>query len=104
MKIKHGDKGFHFTTESGYVLSVQYGAGNYCENQHISFDARGEAVPESEDCEIAIWMAGPGNQPFLDLNGDQVANRVPIALIPQILVDLQGERMECVLHTLQTAY
>ena len=103
MKIKHGDKGFHFTTESGYVLSVQYGAGNYCENRHIAFDTRGEAVPESSDCEIAIWKDGPDDS-FVDLNGDQVAGRVPIALIPQILVDPQGGRMDCVLHTLETAY
>lgn len=35
------NKGFHITFSNGNTISVQFGAGNYCENQ--------------ESAEIAIW-------------------------------------------------
>jgi len=99
MKIKHGDKGFLYTTKSGYALSVQYGSGNYCGNSRISFDVRGEAVPESSDCEIAMWAEIDGKcGPFLPLSeaavddafsADTVRGWVSLDLIPYLMIALQ---------------
>ena len=50
--FKHG--GFHITI-NGITLSVQFGAGNYCDNYNNG-DFGGEANSwESSDAEIAIW-------------------------------------------------
>ena len=102
MKIKHGDKGFLYTTTSGYALSVQYGGGNYCGNREISFDVKGEAVPETSDCEIAMWAEIDGKcGPFLPLSdtsnihpddicsADTVRGWIPLGLIPHLMIALQ---------------
>jgi len=90
MKIKHGDKGFLYTTKSGYALSVQYGSGNYCENSRIPFDTKGEAVPETSDCEIALWNANTEDQPFIPLSETEtVRGWVSLDLIPRLLIALQ---------------
>jgi len=104
MKIKHGDKGFLYTTKSGYALSVQYGCGNYCGNSRISMDVRGEAVPESSDCEIAMWAEIDGKcGPFLPLSdsnvvdgfgGDTVRGWIPLDLIPHLMIALQNKGPE----------
>ena len=104
MKIKHGNKGFLYTTKSGYALSVQYGSGNYCGNSRISFDVRGEAVPETSDCEIAMWAEIDGKcGPFLPLSdaakddafsADTVRGWVPLDLIPHLMIALQDQGPE----------
>ena len=106
MKIKHGDKGFLYTTKSGYSLSVQYGSGNYCGNSRISLDVRGEAVPETSDCEIAMWKEGPslseagGFLPLSDaakddaFSADTVRGWVPLDLIPHLMIALQDHGPE----------
>jgi hypothetical protein len=97
MKIKHGDKGFLYTTKSGYALSVQYGSGNYCGNSRISFDVKGEAVPETSDCEIAMWKADDvrGDSPFLPLCDEQtVQGWVSLDLIPYLMIALQDHGPE----------
>lgn len=105
MKIKHGERGFHITTDSGYVLSVQYGSGNYCQNQNSPFDATGDDLPESRDCEIAIWKDdGNLRSPMIEINGSQVTGWVPMELIPQIMLDLQADRFESVCHALETMH
>ena len=55
-------KGFQITFENGYTISVQWGTGNYCENNRPSVDHSDQLVwlkrsPEysSPDAEIAIW-------------------------------------------------
>lgn len=68
-------KGFHMTFENGLEVSVQWGAGNYCENHFpadrdfsFSKDAR------SSDAEIAVIFNGEFLDPrhFIDeeISGD----------------------------------
>ena len=93
MKIKHLDKGFHLTTTTGYVLSVQYGAGNYCENYALhNFYLKGEEVPEVATVEIAIWREKDAN--FIPLGPDSVAGYVPVSLLPKIMLDLEEGKLE----------
>ena len=63
------NKGFHITFENGYTVSVQWGAGNYCDNYNpedkdfsfkkpaesntaelAAFDSKGEFVDMYEVC------------------------------------------------------
>ena len=102
MNIKHGDKGFHITTSTGYVLSVQYGAGNYCENYcGGNYSMKGEEVPEVSQVEIAIWRTDDPR--MLELNGDTVAGHVPFSLIPHIIIDLEESKFDNVIRRLQFA-
>ena len=106
MKIKHGDKGFLYTTNSGYALSVQYGGGNYCGNRAIDYRVRGEDVPETSDCEIAMWKEGPslseagGFLPLSDaaiddtFSADTVRGWVPLDLIPHLMIALDDRGPE----------
>lgn len=51
-----GNKGFHVSLENGITISVQFGAGNYCE--HYDGDIGSEKTKprwESIDAEIAVW-------------------------------------------------
>lgn len=48
-------KGFHMEFENGYVISVQWGSGNYCDNKHLAWDAE---VGPCKTAEIAIWPKG----------------------------------------------
>lgn len=52
------NKGFQMTFENGWTISVQFGYGNYCENNHHpegwNFSKQKEIV-ESKSAEIAIW-------------------------------------------------
>lgn len=53
-KITSG-KGFHMTFKNGYTISVQFGPGNYCDNQNLDWDSR---IEPSNTAEIAIWLEG----------------------------------------------
>lgn len=49
-------KGFHMTFENGYTVSVQWGAGNYCDNHFpddCDFTFSKDAA--SDTAEVAIW-------------------------------------------------
>lgn len=54
------NRGFQMTFENGWTISVQFGHGNYCDNNHHpegwNFSKKQE-VTESSDAEIAIWDA-----------------------------------------------
>lgn len=58
-KITQG-KGFQITFSNGWTVSVQFGAGNYCENY------MGMIKPECPDAEIAAW---DGNDKWYDFDG-----------------------------------
>jgi hypothetical protein len=77
------EKGFHVRMANGIVLSVQIGAGNYCDNRNEPFRFERKpnyVLPASENAEIAIWMDGEGD--ILDLpSGDTVAGYVSIESI-----------------------
>lgn len=65
-----GAKGFHLTFPNGWTASVQWGAGNYCDNYDISF-IHVPANLESTTAECAAW--GPDKK-MVDLldQGDTV--------------------------------
>lgn len=48
-------KGFHLTFANGWTVSVQWGAGNYCDN----YGSRDYAAPapSSRTAEVAAWDA-----------------------------------------------
>ena len=52
-----GGKGFHFNFPNGVTVSVQFGAGNYCEHYDDDFDPLKKTI-ESHDAEVAIWKKG----------------------------------------------
>lgn len=49
-------KGFHMTFKNGYTISVQFGAGNYCDNynEKFGFERLTDTV-QSSNAEIAVW-------------------------------------------------
>lgn len=54
-------KGFHMEFSNGIVISVQFGAGNYCENRSnydtYPFVRTTDGELECKNAEIAIWTA-----------------------------------------------
>jgi hypothetical protein len=57
MKIKTRDnKGIHLVCNDGTIFSIQFGAGNYCENYNKSITDQFTKKPdvESSDCEVAV--------------------------------------------------
>ena len=49
-------KGFHMTFENGLTASVQWGAGNYCDNHFPDdFDFSYSKDAKSNTAEIAVW-------------------------------------------------
>ena len=58
-------KGFHMTFANGLTASVQWGAGNYCDNhfpEDRDFSCSKDA--QSNTAEVAVWMEGK----WLDAN------------------------------------
>ena len=54
------NKGFQLTFENGWTISVQFGYGNYCDNNRHpdGWDfSKKQEVTQSSDAEIAIWDA-----------------------------------------------
>ena len=50
-------KGFHMTFENGLGASVQWGAGNYCDN-HFDFDFSFSKDAQSDTAEVAAFYNG----------------------------------------------
>ena len=51
-------KGFAMTFKNGTTISVQFGAGNYCERRNLTAPIQGEmkmSIVESKTAEIVIW-------------------------------------------------
>lgn len=48
------NKGFQMTFANGLTASIQWGAGNYCDN-HLSMDFTFSKPAESSCAEIAVW-------------------------------------------------
>ncbi len=46
-------KGFQLVFANGMTVSVQFGGGNYCANNHLRFGTKD--VPSSPDAETAVW-------------------------------------------------
>lgn len=103
MKLNPGAHGFHITFDNGYVLSVQYGEGNYCDNKNWngSWNTKHEELDETSTCEIAIWTVS--EPALMELINDTVEGWVPISLIPLIMQDLQESKFEQVIRRLKFA-
>ena len=73
LKMTRG-RGFHLNFTNGLTLSVQIGAGNYCDNYNEPFDGEGP-LPSSTCAEIAVW---PQSGDFVNIKGDSVGGYVPV--------------------------
>ena len=85
-------KGFRIQFNNGFTLSVQWGPGNYCENQNKAFDSP-EKVEfwESLDAEIAIIdEAGK----FMSLGEDQVKGWVTADKVAELIGIVQSSSTE----------
>ena len=51
-------RGYHFTFNNGYLLSVQFGWGNYCDNRDLPYE-NNEVYTKSTTAEIAYWYVDP---------------------------------------------
>ena len=72
LKITRGT-GFQMTFENGWTISVQFGYGNYCDNNRHpdGFDfGKNKDIVQSSDAEIAIWDSEGSWYTFEE--GDQV--------------------------------
>ncbi|KKN40175.1 hypothetical protein LCGC14_0736070 [marine sediment metagenome] len=65
MKIT-GIGGFHMQFRNGWTASIQFGAGNYCQNHHADLDFKRKEGWESSDAEVARW---PSDGEFEPING-----------------------------------
>lgn len=67
------NKGFQITFPNGYTVSVQFGAGNYCNNYSLGImEYYGKPVPPSSTAETAL--IGPDGE-FVEYKGDDVQGR-----------------------------
>lgn len=93
-KITQG-KGFQITFANGYTVSVQFGAGNYCDNRDYSFytPERDPALGAkgSETAEVAVFHSTGGQwyRPacFGEMN-DDVKGWVTPDELPQLFVEV----------------
>jgi len=87
-KIRHGERGFHWTAPNGYTVSVQYGLGNYCERRSLGF--KPEPTPnsiESKDFEMAMFYPDGEFVPIGD--HDSVAGWIPAWALPRIMQSMR---------------
>ena len=52
------NKGFQMTFENGWTISVQFGHGNYCDNQKLETSinsSMNHPIVECANAEIGIW-------------------------------------------------
>lgn len=69
MKIRTRDnRGIHLVCDDGTVFSIQFGAGNYCENYNKDITEQFVKKPdvESSDCEVAV----------IDPSGSWITNKI----------------------------
>lgn len=81
------NKGFHMTFENGWTVSVQFGAGNYCDNyDHSSYSGE---VPPSTNAEVAAWDED-GNMLSLE-NGYEVSGWVSADDVAEFIAMVKGK-------------
>ena len=88
LKITDG-RGFHIVCANGITVSVQWGAGNYCQNRKITIDEqiRLEHSPtrrsmESDDAEIAVWFE---SGEWHDWGSDEVIGHIPADEVARLI-------------------
>jgi len=87
-----GSHGFALTFKDGFVLSVQYGVGNYCGNQDLvgAHDSAHGDLVETSTMEIAIMDSRGG---FVVLPYD-VAGWVPVACLAGLIEAVEAHDWE----------
>lgn len=90
------NKGFHLVFSNGCTLSVQWGAGNYCDRYYEPFASEaGMKFVESKDAEIAIFDSKDNLITLVGM-GDSVAGYLSVsnvASVISVLNILQNEDM-----------
>ena len=82
-----GKRGFHVGFENGYVVSVQFGPGNYADNYDMEIGREDEEAGKigSTTAECAVWKPdGEMVQPF-DRWNNIVSNRSTPAEVLELL-------------------
>jgi hypothetical protein len=79
-------KGFHITFENGLQASVQWGAGNYCDN-HFSMDFMCSKDAESNTAEVAVFKGDTMIDATPFVTGDSGYDSVVGYLTPEQVVD-----------------
>lgn len=72
-------KGFQIKFENGYTISVQFGAGNYCEHYDAPYEHNSAWMHQSRDAEVAV--VAPNGEflritPFGNVRGFTTPNEV----------------------------
>lgn len=81
---------------NGKMLSVKFGAGNYCSNYAESFDTK---IKDSYDAEIAVIdtnlphrdEAGKRVSQFISLQGDDVTGRCSVRDVANLIAILNED-------------
>ena len=92
-KVFVWERGFKYTLTNGYTLSVAFGAGNYCDNQHEPL-FEGESWYESSDFEVAVFEPNGDSVDLFPAEGegewsDRVVGFVPAAALPMLISALK---------------
>jgi len=91
-QVRVWSRGFQYTLTNGYLLSVAFGAGNYCDNRNEPFYPE-ETGYESSNFEVAVFEP---NGDSVDLVRtvdnewtDQVIGWVPASALPMLISALK---------------
>ena len=90
-----GGKGFQLDLPNGVTVSVQWGPGNYCDNNNAGFDAPGKTAAAGEEwgsnlaeCAAFVtgsdlsWVAVPGYTP---VEGDDVCGYMNVSQVLEFI-------------------
>lgn len=83
------NKGFHIRFENGWTISVQFGAGNYCDNYDLS-DFSYKEPRQSDTAEVWCWSAGDKHYP-----SDPLERQTPEQIL-EIMNKVKGFAQEVV--------
>ena len=93
-------KGFAITFENGLTISVQCGAGNYCENKNKNMIEEfkrscGESIIESNDAEIAIFDKDNNfiTEQFTDEGDGQVVGWLTVSDVFEIIDKVRNHKV-----------
>lgn len=65
MMITVGQSGFQMSFDNGWTVSIQFGSGNYCDNQY----SKSVALKHCNNAEMAAWDR---NAKWYRFEGDEV--------------------------------
>ena len=92
-KITDG-KGFHIQFSNGYVVSVQFGGGNYCDNRLYGTPPGGlRDAGTCANAEVAVFLHDPDRgwyRPTCLNRGDDVAGYVTPDQLAQVIAEVQA--------------